>query len=90
MELVKAVARIRSHREHLHRLWAQDVSFDARYYGGGSTTFDSAAGGLPLLSVVGSTMMSRFAHTTNSILQTPSLSVISMKEVEDMGRSLCC
>ena len=73
---------------HIARLRLADMAFDTLYHGGGVTTLDALAAGLPVLTVLGETPASRLGATILTAAGLPDLVQDSLASYQDRAVSL--
>lgn len=73
---------------HIARLRLADIALDTLYHGGGVTTLDALAAGLPVLTVRGETPASRLGATILTAAGLPDLVQDSLANYEERAISL--
>ena len=81
-------ARGTSFSKHIARHKLADLFLDTFPYGGCSTTVDAISGGLPVLSCIGGTYISRMSASILSCLGLSELIAQSLEEYEDQAINL--
>ena len=75
-------SEIATREVHCARLSHADLALDNRYHGGGVTTIDALAAGVPVLTVTGDTPAGRLGATLLSAAGIPEMITVSLADYE--------
>ena len=74
--------------DHLARLTLADIALDTRIYNGGATTNNALWANVPVVTLLGSSFVSRMSTSSLATIGTPELIARSLQEYEAVALSL--